>query len=1697
MWLVHIDTWNYPDPQKIIDLVPQDIRPFVVMNISLSINHDDNDKFLRLGNGYETAKSWLRVCAENRMWAMIQQASGGYNHFGDDDLGVYEEFYRSYPNFIGFNYAEQFWGFNDPPLSPPWIDRITHFANLLELGDRYGGYLVVSWCGNQWSPSINPMAMLKRNPAFEQAARLYTKNFILCEKYTQQGYQHDMESLCLGAYLSGYSGQYGIRYDDTGWTDANGEAANFSSATNGAPHLEHVMLTGQTVIDGPELIWTECFRGLSDGPTTGGYTMRRWGTYPQFDNMSVDLFRKILDGTVRIPTREEVIERTKVVIVNDVDVGDADTIYSTPETLFDGLYLMDGSGSYENNKTFFKKTGRYPTIPTVYRLNDDFSQSFAVQVNRSAYSSRWPTQASKVAEFNSLFPSDYTGDIYAGRHENGWVVYNPYKTNQMATGNIPFRYNTCDAMELSLSQYSSGVVKEFADRVTFYLTNFDADNPALRTDTIKIFGSTSKPTWSRVDRGSQASTVTESWSGGVLTLTVAHNGPLDLTVHCSGTETNRLSDFTPATIEAPEPPMLYPGPAQYEGECFDFKSIDGIDWNAAPGSVVGFTGQGFLRLGTNGSAAVRDQVRVLSAGTYRLETRYSLAGSNVGSIDLYVNGSKVADLLFVQTGSNSEWAVDTRLVTLNAGFNTIEFRANGSSASSVYFDNIMLVPLVAGSGLVIQENESGFDGVDGVVEDIHPGYTGPGFANTDNFSGAGLGYTLDFDSSPVKAFTFRYAGTDDRLAELRVDGQVLTTGIVFPSTGGWDRWELLTVYASVPSGVREIRLEAVSAAGLPNIDFVEVTGGEIWQSGEVPFQPLNLTAAPLMDGSIHLSWSAAAGAETYEMLRSSTSGGPYQVVASGLGGTTFTDSALAELTSYHWVVRAINGAGPSEPSSETSATTGSSHPPVAPTGLMAVAAAFDQIDLSWTASPGAESYIVRRAESAGGPFMEVAAGLSGTTFQDDRVDAGTTYYYRVSGFNLYGEGAHAGPAVATTPTTYRVEPIADTFARDGGDAGSNFGNDTRLAVKNDGTSGSIFNRNTFLKFDVSKLGQANNVVLKLTPDQVDGSPNLAYEWVENDTWSEYGLNWNNQPAGSGEIFARRSSYSVGQEFSLNVTDLVRREAAGDGVLSIRITDPTTSGIYVGYHSRDASSPTVRPALEGQMPVGPLPPLPPSEFVASRVSGSSVGLKWRASHRAESYSVKRSLQPGGPYVILASGLTDARFVDPDVVEGVTYYYVVSAAHEVGESINSDEVMAVAGTLHAHLRFDDGAGTVAADASGRGREGSLIAGPVWEPEPNGRVRGAIRLGGGSHVTFAPGVMSGLSDFTIATWVHLDSVGGWTRIFDFGSGTQTNMFLTPMTGNSNLVRFAITNGGAGGEQRIDGTGPLPTQSWTHVAVTLQGGVGTLFVNGAAVGTNSGMALTPAALGATTQNYIGRSQYADPALDGRVDDFRIYAIALSSGEIAELASMPQASIQLTDLAVNYTGSPRSVSVVTDPRGLGVEVTYDGSSSPPVVPGAYPVAASILDDDYQSSTTGVLTILPRDYRSWIASAFTASGLQSGLGAPSVDPDQDGLENFMEYALGSDPMEASPLPEMAITDAQLMLLFERPAFLADVAYVAESSQDLVTWDEVSLEVLNPGSDPESVRAAETFLDGPPESRFIRLRASQQAPHSFNLAPTDP
>lgn len=202
--------------------------------------------------------------------------------------------------------------------------------------------------------------------------------------------------------------------------------------------------------------------------------------------------------------------------------------------------------------------------------------------------------------------------------------------------------------------------------------------------------------------------------------------------------------------------------------------------------------------------------------------------------------------------------------------------------------------------------------------------------------------------------------------------------------------------------------------------------------------------------------------------------------------------------------------------------------------------------------------------------------------------------------------------------------------------------------------------------------------------------------------------------------------------------------------------------------------------------------------------------------------------------------------------------------------------------AHYQFDEASGTAASDASGNGRTAALAGGALFGP---GRQGNGVDLSGSSQYVALPGgILSGATDFTVSAWVRLDSVTTWSRVFDFGSSTSVNMFLTARSG-AGTARFVITTSGNGSEQRINAPAPLPSGTWTHVAVTLSGSVGILYVNRAEVARTTGITLTPASLGATANNWIGRSQYpADPYLDGIVDDMRIYSRGLSESEIAAL---------------------------------------------------------------------------------------------------------------------------------------------------------------------------------------------------------------------
>jgi hypothetical protein len=192
--------------------------------------------------------------------------------------------------------------------------------------------------------------------------------------------------------------------------------------------------------------------------------------------------------------------------------------------------------------------------------------------------------------------------------------------------------------------------------------------------------------------------------------------------------------------------------------------------------------------------------------------------------------------------------------------------------------------------------------------------------------------------------------------------------------------------------------------------------------------------------------------------------------------------------------------------------------------------------------------------------------------------------------------------------------------------------------------------------------------------------------------------------------------------------------------------------------------------------------------------------------------------------------------------------------------------------------------ASDASGL-YNGTLENGAVITNEPGfGNVLG---LNGTSQYALLPDPVANASTF--AAWVKWNGGATWQRIFDFGAGTTNYLFLTPRA-SSGHMRFAITINGNGAEQTVEAPFALPTNSWCHVAVTLDGSKGLLYLDGVPVATNNSLTIRPWQTLAKT-NYIGHSQFsADPLFGGEISSFRIFGRALSGAEIKDLAYAPPA---------------------------------------------------------------------------------------------------------------------------------------------------------------------------------------------------------------
>jgi beta-glucanase (GH16 family) len=302
--------------------------------------------------------------------------------------------------------------------------------------------------------------------------------------------------------------------------------------------------------------------------------------------------------------------------------------------------------------------------------------------------------------------------------------------------------------------------------------------------------------------------------------------------------------------------------------------------------------------------------------------------------------------------------------------------------------------------------------------------------------------------------------------------------------------------------------------------------------------------------------------------------------------------------------------------------------PDAPTGLSATAGG-TQVVLNWSASSGATNYNVKCSTTNGGPYTTIGSTAT-TSYTNTGLANGTTYYYVVSAVNSFGESPDSAQISATTTV-----PSAN------------------LALHKVATVSSI---------ESAGYPGAN---------AVDGNTGTRWssafsdpQWIYVDLQATYSitevkLNWESAYATSFQI-----------QVSSNAADWTTIYSTTTGTGGIQdLTGLSGTGRYVRMYG------TVRKTQYGYSlwefeVYGNL--IVPTGLTAA-AGDQQVSLSWNAVPGATSYNVKCSTTNGGPYATIASPTTTG-YTNSGLINGTTYYYVVSQVNAVAESTNSTQVSA---------------------------------------------------------------------------------------------------------------------------------------------------------------------------------------------------------------------------------------------------------------------------------------------------------------------------------------------------------------------------------------------------------------------------------------
>lgn len=485
---------------------------------------------------------------------------------------------------------------------------------------------------------------------------------------------------------------------------------------------------------------------------------------------------------------------------------------------------------------------------------------------------------------------------------------------------------------------------------------------------------------------------------------------------------------------------------------------------------------------------------------------------------------------------------------------------------------------------------------------------------------------------------------------------------------------------------------------------------------DFPSAPTGVTASAGVE-SVSLAWTEVPVAAGYDVFRSEIPGGPYTQIGSDIAAASYTDTGLTAGKTYFYVVAAKNDKGTSFNSDEVSATaegepetvyyvnddfeneTNETTPAgytflpnpqdadhkVVVTGMPAgtVGNVSDKALMVYDNAAVSTELFRKFAPQKGRFVLEVDVtspswpGTSTVLNLQDDTGSKTALSFQLrkptapvaeASYTLVYKKNGADYKLMDPPVNnqwYNLKIVANVAAQTADIfinqrlAEENVPLETdlrtvgigRISAKMPGTGkGTIYYDN--LKVYVEPVESPKG--LSATP----GNGMIKLDWIAAEGASTYSVKRGTADGGPYETIA-------------------------EGITDVSYIDATVQNDNTYYYVVTASGATGESGPSNQATVTPstaaVKPEAPEALNASARS-TQADLVWQSVENAIHYTVKRSINPEGPYTTIAAKVTMTSYRDGGLDNGTTYYYVVSASSIGGEGTDS---ASAAVTPYAHL------------------------------------------------------------------------------------------------------------------------------------------------------------------------------------------------------------------------------------------------------------------------------------------------------------------------------------------------------------------------------------------------------------------------------